>query len=285
MFETLKKMGSRIDFYASHCYGRIKSCIPLSLFYAVDGVSGGMVKANLKPLWGGKLPAVMTFAYYAFAFFYKAKETYLAHPDSINLAVEEEKLIDTSNMILNKLKQHKNDATAYLGDKDLTMTDSQIASLLCLRDNNDNDMLALYDMLHELHTKIHPHSVSYMNSLLASVLHGITHLNEYLLLKYFAEVDLLDFSSQPTIGLAVLVLGMLSAYQTFSFSLTPRTPSSEELLHCITQDFRIFRDKRNHSLFFSSAHLQADEENVQTTEKVKELAAHNAAQTCYLSCH
>jgi hypothetical protein len=285
MFYTLKKMVSRIDFYASHCYGRIKSCIPLSLFYAADGVSGGLIKANLKPLWGGKLPAAMTFLYYAFAFAYKAKETCDAHPDSINLALEEEKLIDISHMILNKLKRHQSDATTYLRNKELSMTDSEIDGLIYVREPSDENMLNLYDFFHELHAQIHPHSISYPHSLLASLLHGITHLNEYLLLKYFAEVDLLDFNYHPEIGLTILVLALLSSYQTFSFSLTPKKPSSDELLNCITQDFRIFRDNRNHSLLFCANQNPPDEENRRNVDQVKALSAHNTSQKCYLSCN
>lgn len=284
MFDWVKKIISRVDHYAAHCYGRRQSYLPLGTFFAVDGLLNGALKTTLKPILKGTTPALFTFAFYLYSFFDKAKETYDSHPDNIDLELEHEKLRDTTEMILGKLQNDKATAQAYLDSLDLG---SEAIDCLFSRGEEDSTP-ACFAVFHKIHEKIHPHQASYLNSFKAAVLHALTHVNEYLLLRYFADLNLLSFeeggSAGNALGVSILAIAILSGYQTYSFCNKPTIPSSSEILEAITTDFRLFRKGRNNDnllLSRSDRGLQLSEED---GEGIKLLAGYNATQKCYLGC-
>lgn len=282
MFNWIKKIATRADFFASHCYGRIKSCIPLSLFYAVDGVTNGVVKKGLNYFGLGTLPAISTFFYYLFSFFHKAKETYEKHPDSSNLDIQHERLIATTEMIQGQLKKYSQDASLYLSQ--LNINDKHITELL--QPEMKSDPIDIFSILTDVFQKIHPHQLNYSYALLDALLHGISHLNEYLLLKYFADLNLLNYEETPVnqiCGFLILGFAIISGIQTFSFNNRPKHPTAEKLLECIPNHFIKFREERltqcltvnQNGTFAGASHKR---------EQIKKFAADNAAQKCYLSC-
>lgn len=273
MLTRINRLITRTDLFASHCFGRIKSCVPLSLFYAFDGLFNGAVKKSLTYLSMGKLPALVTFLYYLYSFFNKAKESYEKHPDSSDLNTEHKRFVATTEMIQNQLRRNKLDADGYLHQLD--MEEKKIEKLLDIETQALPE--EIYPILIEIFQKIHPEQMSFFHNLLDSLLHGITHLNEFLLLKYFADINLLadeGMSMHSVLGFGMLICGLLSSLQTFSFNNRAKDPTSDKLLECIPHHFFKFQEGRSANTEFTAEHREA----------ILKFAAANALQKCSLRC-
>jgi hypothetical protein len=262
-----KKVISRIDFYAAHCYGRVKSCIPLSLFYAADGLLNGLVKRALSAVGAGMVPAGITFLYYFYFFLSKANETYDVHPEVTDPKLEDDKFRDTTKAILSLFNEYSEDSRAYLDKLGI----------------DESINLNAYETLLELYSKIQPHHPNTFNSFLSSLLHGVTHLNEYLLLKYFADINLLqfneEFSLENLVGLSILIAAVFNSCQSFYFHQQSHNPTTTKLWESVTQDFRLFRKGRMLN------QREAILENGCVDEKLRLLIEGENRAKCYLSCH
>lgn len=151
--------------------------------------------------------------------------------------------------------------------------------------SNGAGPVALYVILEELYQKIYPPSVHYGESAFYGVLHGLAHLNEALLLRYFADMNFFDVEERllyNLIGLCVIMAGVLSSVQSFYFSIQEKKPSSDELLKGISKNFLKFREEpqRRAGLWVREP-LTLD---ARTRNQIRQIAANDVIQQCSMGC-
>jgi hypothetical protein len=248
------KFWSRTNFPASNCAAQIFTYVPMTLFFSLNYLTAGDFRDSSLEYFEGKIPAYLTFICLIANLSMHLHFNYYNHPDAAELNKKKQEQKEAALTIVHRIRLNKESTRAYLE----TESELNPATIKTLLDENLEEMstkqiLRMFSPLEKVYMLKHPQNLSqprkvqkFISSAFNGLLHGLAHLNIPIILKVFANKDVIrdnDFSPEEIISRLIILLGIYSIFQTTLYNLEPKTPTTNDLLTCLNGSF--FQQKSN----------------------------------------
>lgn len=243
-----KRFWSKIDFPASNCAAQIFTYVPMTLLLSLNYLTAGEFRESASEYFEGKLPAYLTFLCLIANLSLHLKRNYQNYPDPADLKHKTAEQKEAVLTILYRMRLNKESTQLFL-EQESNLDSPTIKTLLHeeLHSKSTIETLKLYEPLEKIYLLKHPQNLSQsqqiqkiLSSAFNGLLHGLAHLNIPILLKVFANKDVIrdnEFSPEETICRLILLLGVYSIFQTTIYNLRLKTPTTNDLLTCLNGNF------------------------------------------------
>jgi len=244
----LRKLWSRADFPASNCAAQIFTYVPMTLFFSLNYLTASDFRESSLEYCEGKIPAYVTFICLIVNLSMHLNFNYQNHPESVDLKKKELDQKEAVRTIVYRMRLDKESTRAYL-ETESDLKPETIRTLLNegMGVKSTKQTLALFKPLEKIYMLKHPQNLSkpqkvqkLISSAFSGLLHGLAHLNIPILLKVFANKDVIrdnEFSPEEIISRLIIFLGICSIFQTTAYNLKPKIPTTNDLLTCLNGRF------------------------------------------------
>ncbi len=248
MFASAKAHIARANFPASNCAAQIFTYVPVTLFFSWNYLTAGEFREESLEYYDGLIPAYLTFLCLMISLSMHLKLNYQNHSDSIDLEEEKLEQKEAALTIIYRMRLDKEATRSYLQlESDL---DPETVGILLdeeMEVKSTKQILAMFEPLEKIYMLKHPQNLSkpqkvqkFVSSAFNGLLHGLAHLNIPIILKVFANKDVIrdnDFSREEIAGRLLILLGIYSIFQTTAYNLAPKIPTTNDLLTCLNRSF------------------------------------------------
>lgn len=282
------------DSLSAHCLGTLEGCIPTALCYAFDGITDNLLRETLLDLGFGTLPFWCWVGVYAYYHYQKLEETAENHPKYAILELEYEQLSLTTGFLLAYFRAERAEARRFLSQEKFGISENEIDYLLSDDEAQPLDdygaegpVIKRYQLLQKLYTASHGEPTN-AHALMHALLHCISNWNPILLLKYFADINLVKRGSGinllNSLGFTVVLGSLVSAVQSFFFTKTPQAPSAADVSECLNQGFLKYRQDRLRLAALTSSAPVPRLFSDKTKAVLEDFAKANRAEKCHFNC-
>lgn len=253
----LRRFWSRSNFPASNCAAQIFTYVPMTLLLSLNYLTAGQFRESSLEYFEGKIPVYITFLCLIANLSIHLKYNYQNHADFADLKKKELEQKEAALTLVYRVRLDKESTRSYL-EIESNLDSATISTLLDedMGAKSTQQILTLFASFEQIYMLKHPQNLSeigkvkkFVSSAFSGLLHGLAHLNIPILLKVFANKDVLrdnEITPERIISLLLIVLGVCSIFQSTCYNLKPKVPTTNDLLTCLTGSF--FQQRKNNAL-------------------------------------